>query len=224
MALQAILGGLQGLSALGGLLSSSAGKRRAEEARQQAINDLASQLDRDYQDRVANNQRSLLALTGTGGDAVQGLGQRLGSSLAGAGVYNSSATAGALAQSQRDIGANLARLAQEQSQQQLSHYNQNRQQVTNMRLNLANDNYAQSLQQQADARSGLAGFLGTLGQYNLSRSGATQTQSSLPRSHGGYGNNSVLTPPIVPVQPPSLNQPPRRKNLGFNLLNGYGEY
>lgn len=189
------LGAIQGLTSLGGLLGASAERQRAEQARQQAIAQMSQQLDTQYQQMIQRNNTSLAAAAGTGGDAIASLGRRLGSSLAGAGVYNSSATAGALQQAQAAQDASLSNLAAQNTYNQQALLGENQRYLTGLKLGLANSQYDQSLADQSAARGGLSSFLGTLGQYNLSRSGAHNTQNSLPRAYGGYGNPSVLSLP-----------------------------
>lgn len=175
---------------------------------------MSRQLDQEYQQLIQRNATSLSAAAGTGGDAVASLGRRLGSSLAGAGVYNSSATAGALAQAQAAQQAQLAGLAATNQYNQQSLLGQNQRYLTGLKLNLANQQYGEASSTLDASRGGLSQFLGTLGQSNLLRSGANQTQNSLPRQYGGYGNPSVLSLP----QTSNYNPDPFSAN---NLLYKY---
>ena len=187
------LGAVSGISSLAGILGDQAAKRRAEAARQAAINDMSGQLDTDYQNMMQRNQTSLSAAAGQGGDAVASMGRRLGASLAGAGVYNSSATAGALVQAQGQQDANLSNMAQSNFYNENSLLNHNRQYITGMRANLAQNQYDQANSDLSASRGGLSQFLGTLGQYNLGQSGATNLQKSIPAAYGGYGNQGMAT-------------------------------
>lgn len=186
------LGAVQGLSGLAGLLGGDAARRRAEAARQAAINELSGELDTDYGNLVQNDRSGLLAATGLGGDAIQSLGRNLGSSLAGAGVYNSSATAGALQQATAATQSNLAGLAGQNYQNEQGLLNANRRYLTGAKLNLANQQYGEAQGQLSGARNGLSSFLGSLGQFNLARSGGNQVQAGLGRQAGGYGGLAPL--------------------------------
>lgn len=187
------LGAISGLTSLSGLLGGNAAQARAQAARQQAITDMSKQLDEEYQNLVQRNQHSLNAATGQGGDAIRALGSNLGAGLAQAGVYNSSATAGALTQATANQGAQLSSLASTNQYNQQSLLGQNQRYLTGLKYNLANDQLSQANSDLSGSRQGLSSFLGSLAQYNLSRSGQNQLQNSLPRSQGGYGNDSVLS-------------------------------
>lgn len=169
-----------------------------------AINQMAQELDRDYQEMVARNHAGLMAATGTGGDALIQSGRNLGSALAAAGVYNSSATAGALAQQQHDLQSNLTDLANRNAYDQSSLLNANRRYVTGMRYNLANQDYGQALNDQSAARNGLASFLGSLSQFNLWKTGAPNARNQGVAMNGNQ--NSVL-PSITPKWADSPNDP-----------------
>ena len=188
------LGVVNGLTSLSGLLGGNAARKRAQQAREAAIRDMALQLDNDYQDLVSNNRFNLLAATGQGGDAIRALGSNLGASMANAGVYNSSATAGALTQATDNQAARLTGLATENNFNEKSLLNQNRRYLSNLKLNTANDDLGAANQNLANSKQGLMSFLGSLTQYNLSKSGVTNQRNALPQSAGGIGNPSVLDP------------------------------
>jgi hypothetical protein len=185
---------IPGLSSVVGLVEGLGAQDRAKRARARAINDMAQQLDRDYQDLRTHNLQSLRAATGQAGDAIAQLGRNLGSSLAEAGVYNSSATAGALAHAQRSADTALAHQGTQNYLGEQDLLNQNKRYLTGLQYNLGNQQVGEAQNQLGGIAGGLSSFLGSLGQFNLARSGANQTQNGLSRDAGGYGNPSVLTP------------------------------
>jgi hypothetical protein len=175
--LDSILGGVGGLSAIGGLIGANQARQQAQQQQQQALNAYAQAMDSQYQNVLANNNRTLMGMAGQGGDAIRNLGANLGSSLAGAGVWNSSATAGALAQAQRDEDTSLTNLAAQNYYNANQLYNQGQTNLANMRLGLANANYAYANQDLGGARQGLGSFLESLAQSNLlGRHNPSQTQ------------------------------------------------
>jgi hypothetical protein len=109
--MEAILAGLQGLSMLQGALGAAAARRRAEDRRRKLMLEYKQLLDEGIKRQEASLSRGLMGAAGAGGDAVAAMGRRLGGSLAGAGVYNSSALAGALAQAQDAQAQRIAQMA-----------------------------------------------------------------------------------------------------------------
>lgn len=185
---------LPGLSGVVGLVEGLGAEDRAQRARQQAIADMQANLARDYQDLRSRNLQGLRASTGQVGDSISQLGRTLGSSLAGAGVYNSSATAGALAHATQAGDTALSNLGTQNFFNEQDLLNQNQRYLTGLKLNLGNQQYGEAQQQLGGSAQGLSSFLGTLGQFGLAQSGANQQQNGLSRQAGGYGNPSVLAP------------------------------
>jgi len=184
---------LGGLTSLGGLSSSNAAASRANREREAALAELKRLAEQGYADSLQEGRTGLLSETGLLGDALRSLGGNLGSAMAAGGVYNSSATAGALANAQREMQTQLAQTAlrnimaaRQQRQSGLS-------QAANARLGVAGDKYNVAQAGQQQAQGGLMSFLGSLGQYNLARAGQNQVQNGLGRSAGGYGNPSPLS-------------------------------
>lgn len=213
------IGALQGLGSVFGLFGADAARKRAEQERAQLLAEYARQLDGDYQTMVGNDRHNLMAQTGIAGDALEALGRRAGSAAAGGGVYNSSAVAGLIANGQQQQQQALAGLAHQNLMGEQNLLSNNRQGLLNMRLGAANDKIGQAREQYAGAGQGLASFLGQLGQYNLARSGQNQTQNSLTRAAGGYGNPSVLKLGAGGLDGavPTLGQP-----MGYKPLNLMG--
>jgi len=195
--LDSILGGIGGLSAIGGLIGANQARDQAMQQQQQALNQYAQAMDSQYQAMLQNNNRTLMGMAGQGGDAIRNLGANLGSSMAGAGVYNSSATAGALAQAQRDENTSLSNLAAQNYYSANQLFNQGQANLAQMRLGQANTNYGYANQNLYGAEQGLGSFLGSLTQSNLMRSGANMAQTQLPPG-------------------------PRAQNLGANLGGSTG--
>ncbi len=163
MSLNAIFTGLNGISSLAGMLGGDDAVTQAKKAQQAAINQYQQSGDQQYQDLVGGQNRNLYSQAGTAGDAIRSLGSRLGSSLAGAGVYNSSATAGALAQGQQNSDAALAELGARYDLNARNLRDQNAQNVANMQYGFAKQNYGQALNQQAAGSQGFQSWLGSLG-------------------------------------------------------------
>ena len=151
-----------GVSSVVGLIQDGQARQRAQQQQQEALQAYGAAADRQYQNMLGNNSRTLFGLAGQGGTALANLGANMGSTLAGAGVYNSSATAGALDQAQRDEGANLANLAAQNGFNANSFYQQAQQNLAQMRLGQANTGYANANADLQGSRQGLGSFLGAL--------------------------------------------------------------
>src|SRR5882757_5540890 len=111
-------GFLDAIPLVAGVIGQFDAQRRynnALKAQQGYINDYAGQADTDYRNLLGQNAAGQYTAAGQGNDAIQSLGRGLGSSLAGAGVYNSSATAGALANAATGQQSALANLIAQNS-------------------------------------------------------------------------------------------------------------
>jgi hypothetical protein len=168
-----------------------------------ALQELQRELDQELYDLQARNRRGLMETAGAGGDAVEALGRRMGDTLSQAGVYNASTTAGTLAQAERDRGGLLTELAARNyaTERDLLHGNQRY--LTGMKLGVASDDIGRTSSELDTTRGGLASFLGSLGQYNLARSGAPAGNSVIPPQNGA--RNSVLATPGEGMQAPVFN-------------------
>ncbi len=156
-----------GVSSVVGLIQDSQARQRAQEQQQAALQAYGSAADRQYQNLLGNNSRTLYGLAGEGATALSNLGANLGSALAGSGVYNSSATGGALDQAQRDEGANLANLAAQNRYHANAFYDGAQQHLAQMRLGQANIDYGNANADLQGSRQGLGSFLGALGTSDL---------------------------------------------------------
>ena len=161
-----------GVSSVVGLIQDSQARQRAQEQQQQALQAYGQAADRQYQDMLGNNSRTLYGLAGQGATAISNLGANLGSALAGAGVYNASTTAGTLEQAQRDADANIANLAAQNRYSANSFYHQAQQNLAQMRLGQANIDYGNANADLQGSRQGLGSFLGALSTSDLLGRGA----------------------------------------------------
>ncbi len=162
-----------GVSSVVGLIQDSQARQRAQEEQQQALQAYGQAADRQYQNLLGNNSRTLYGLAGQGATAISNLGANMGSALAGAGIYNSSATAGALDQAQRDAGGNIANLAAQNSYNANSFYDQAQQHLAQMRLGQANIGYGNANADLQGSRQGLSSFLGALSTSDLLAGGGS---------------------------------------------------
>ena len=241
MLLESLLPGIvSGVSALGGLLGANRDKQAALAAQQAALNTLATTNDQQYQNVLSNNQRTLYGMAGQGADAIRSLGANLGSEMAGAGVSNSSATAGALVQAQRNQDTSLASLASQNyfSANQL-HDDQARA-LAQMQLGQANTNYGNAQNDLSGARQGLGAFIGSIAQQQLQALAARsdsawqngdlpgqQQQAALNASAGLYGPpGPALGAPLVdstgPAQLPGTDPSSWMGSIGRATQNFLG--
>lgn len=179
--LSAIFGGI---TSLGGLLSANSAAKRAEQQRQQALLQMTADNNQMYANALNGNNRTLQQAAGVGGDAIASLGRNLGDSLAGAGVYNSSATAGALASAQRGTDTALANQAAQLQLGSMQQHQQGMLDIDRLGLGVAGDNVNYARQGLDQARGGLGSFLGTLAQSNLMRSGANVNRNGQQQMNG----------------------------------------
>jgi hypothetical protein len=213
--------GLSGVGLISNIIGASNAARQrqhAEAQRRQLLLDMSTQNDQQYNDLRNNNSLSLRQATGQLNDGLQSQGRALGSSMAGAGVYNSSATSGALEQ---QAGANAAALASFagqgfQSEQALN--NQNKQNLNNTKLGFAQQDEQRARGNESGAYSGLGGSLtDLLGQFSPRNNGAAMngnqgSRLSLPGQTGvggplGGSGNTMFMPATFP-------------SLGVGTMNG----
>lgn len=188
---------IPGLSGVFGLVEGLGAQDRAKRARERALQDMAVTLDRDYRELQQRNSYGLKQATGQAGDAISALGRNLGSSLAGAGVYNSSATAGTIANAQRSADTSLANQGTQNFYTEQDRLGQNQRFLSGLQYNLGNQQVGEANSQLQGAAGGISQFLGSLGQFNLAQSGAKTGMNGLSRIAGGPGNPgpaSVTTP------------------------------
>jgi hypothetical protein len=176
LGLDAILPGLGAVQSVIGAFGASARAKKAQDARERALNDYSAQLDREYQDTVSGNLTALRRAGGQLGDELRGYATDVGDASAAAGVYNSSAVAGAVAQQ----GASNARVLGDVSAQnyasERSLLHSNRRVLNDRRLGYADQDLAQAQADRGAAVQGVAGAIGGLGNYFQQRSLAGDRQ------------------------------------------------
>lgn len=204
MGLGFLLGALP--SVLGGLNAASA-RRRAEAAQQAALNEYQSSFDTQYNNLLTQGSRDLNRAAGVGGDAVASFGRGLGDRLASAGVYNSSATAGAIQNASASTQANLADLAQHNLDNASSVRAQGMGNLAQMKLGIAGGNVANARGDEAASRGGLVDYLGSLAQAT--------TRAPAPMEVPG-----PMQGPPVSLAGPSVfnNEQTSLQNMGVNGL------
>lgn len=200
-----------GLSLFGGiesLISGANAEHTAEVAAQQAITNFDAASNSQYYALLSGGTATLNELSGGLNNALVSGGKSLGAAMAGAGVYNSTATAGAIAnQAAADAGAE-ANYSQNLATTLATQKNQSAEQAAQMQYGLATNNLNYARQQYGGAVSGLGSFFGQLGQMNF---------GNMFGNTGGATNNAapgaqVTTPPtnglVVPTNynaTPGLN-------------------
>lgn len=190
-----------GVSSVVGLIQDSAARQQAQQQAQQALQQYGSAADQQYQNMLGNNTRTLMGAAGTGGTALTNLGANMGSALAGAGVYNSSATAGALTQAQANENTGIANLAAQDTYNANSFLNQAHQNIAQMQLGQANTNYGYANNDLNASRQGLGNFLGALGSSNLL--GGGQQGAAAPYD-SSYENAQTAAVPNSDIFSPTL--------------------
>lgn len=185
--LDSVIPGIGAVSSLVGLLGASAAQRRAEEERQRILNQMASQNDAMYENTLGHNFHTLEQTAGLGGDALIAQGRHLGDALAGAGVYNSSATAGALANQANSLNANLLGLSENLQNDAWRQRAAGQQQINDLRYGGAMGDLNYQRQNYQSALSGTEGYLGSLAYQNLTGQNKVQPRiGGTPASDGGY--------------------------------------
>jgi hypothetical protein len=183
-----------GISAIGGLLGAQGAARRAQQQRQALLDTMLREAQGNYLDDQTQNNRTLQREAGLGADAVRSLGANLGGALAGAGVYNSSAVAGAMGNAQRSEQSALADLASRLQASALDRKQRALSQVRGIQLGVAGDNVGNTQNDLQTARGGLQSYLGNLVQSNLMRSGANAARTTIPPIVNGTINQGPNLP------------------------------
>lgn len=166
-------------TSLAGLFGAAAAQRRAEQERQQYLSQMASEMAQSAGAQAGYNRMSLMGAAGMGGDAINAMGKRLGSSLSNAGVYNSTGIGGALVNAQRDQNASLAdmgaRMAADANQQRynaLSH-------LSELGAQYSNEDLGYNRNQLGQAAQGFGNFLSAFGRPKMpAQPGATDAAAS----------------------------------------------
>lgn len=212
-------------SSIAGFFGAQSAKRKAEQARQQAIIDLQRSYDSEYQGTRDTDRTNLLATSGSLGDVLRNNGSNLGAANANAGVYNSSAVAG----SNTNLAATNAALLAKQSQQAFNTEqrikDQGNQDVSKYKIGFANQDYGTAQGQAGQALGAVGNSAGQLIQdatRSFGRSvngsqGFTPIKTGVLGSQPGDYNSAPGGIYSDPFQNQSLSIPGQ---VGFNSRQG----
>lgn len=162
-----------------GMLSASSARRAAQRRAERAL--AAAQLAYDRMENAirVGNERKIGLLGGVLNDRLMDMGRTLGDTMASAGVWNSGATAGALADAASKSAGSLAGYAAELDTNLANIIGQNQANLAAMRIGQANTDLGYAAQQEAGAQKNfVTGLLGSLEAF----SPAAQTQQAGQRS------------------------------------------
>jgi hypothetical protein len=215
--------GLSLFGGLEGLISGANAERQAEQAAQNAITSFESSSSQQYYNLLAGGTATLNELSGGLNNALVSGGKSLGAAMAGAGVYNSSATAGAIAnQAAADAGVE-GQYSQNLATTLATQKNQSSEQAAQMQYGLALNNLNYARQQYGGSMSGLGNFFGQLGQMNFGGVGGTTGGATNPTAPGAPG---AAIPPTNGIVVPSLNQYSSgySANYGNGTLPAWGNF
>lgn len=217
-----------GLSLIGGiegLLGGDAAKHNAEVAAQNAIRDYRGSASQEYQNLLAGGTAGLETLSGGLNNALVSTGRNLGSALAGAGVYNSTGAAGALANQAGHNAGVEGQYSQNLANTLLGYKNQTDEHAAQMQYGLATNDLNYARESSAGSVAGLSQLFGNLGQMNF---------GNVFGHNGGMTNTTAPTtgsvlPPTNGIVQPVQNQygngtGPGQMNNGSNAnyANWYG--
>lgn len=214
-----------GLSLFGGiegLLGASAAEHQAMVAQENAIRDFKASGDERRLNILNNGTAGLNTLSGGLGNALTNTGRSLGASLAGAGIFNSTAAAGALANQGAANAAVEGRYSQSLANTLAGEQSDTDSQVAQMRYGLATNNVNFARQQGAGSANGLASFFGNLGQQNFGSLFGSNQGGGTPGT-GAPTTGSVLAPTNGLVVPSNYNLwsgSPQQPGANFGALPG----
>lgn len=214
-----------GLSLFGGiegLLGASAAEHDAQLAQQRAITDFKASGDERRLNILNNGTAGLNTLSGGLGNALTNTGRNLGAALAGAGVYNSTAAAGALANQAGQNAAVEGRYSQSLASDLAGEQANTDSQVAQMQYGLATNNLNFARQQGAGSANGLSQFFGNLGQMNFGSLFGTNNGGGTPGT-GAPTTGSVLSPTNGLVVPSNYNLwqgSPQQPGANYGALPG----
>lgn len=199
--------GLQGISAVSGLLGAARARRRAREARAKALSSYMASLDAEVNGMYGSGRRSMYEATGLLGDKLNSTGANLGSAMARAGVYNSSATAGALAEMGASGNASIAKMASEIDAAAKQRRNQGLQWIAGQEIGAADADMA-------NANASTGGLLETIAglaqAYQSAQGGGKKPEQA---NTGNPVNSGVVFGPVGGPNPAFD---------GSGLTNGFG--
>ncbi len=174
--LDAVLGGVSALEGIVGMFGANRRAKAAQEYRQRLLNERKAQLDQEYNDLRANNLQALRRSTGLLGDSLMQRAGDVGAAAAAAGVYNSSATAGAVEKMAAENAAQLQSLAAQNYASEQGFQHQAQRELFNQQMADASDNLDMARQQQIGAANSFAAGIGGLSQYLSNQAAAKQRE------------------------------------------------
>ena len=210
--------GLGFLSGIDGLITGNAAEKNAENAEEAAIRSLTTAQDQQYLSTQGAGIEELEGLTGRLNASLRTGARALGSAEAGAGVYNSSAVAGAVAnEAAADAGAESAystNLATTLANLKA----RNDAQAAQMQAGFAANNLNYARQLSAGGVNGMSSALSSIGQMNFGR---TAANPNVP-GNGNMNQGGFPTPPVIDPtgQAPNVNP----TAWGMPLSNGSVPY
>lgn len=186
----------QGVSSLVGMLGANRARARALAERQRLMREFSNMFAREEGEFADVSGRNFYSQAGQLNDTLPMLGGALGSGLARAGVFNSSATAGALANQGASNAQAMASLAAQNRFNLGRLRSGNQRALMGMQMGNAREDLYNADQDLAGARSGLMSALGTGTQLMLRRNNVPSGRNTGPAGNG-Y-NNSVLEGTVAP--------------------------
>ena len=223
--LAAIGTGLSVLGSVKGLLGGNAAAKRAMEAQEQALREMAFGDAMEADAIKGGGIRGLFDLQGRLNDALMSGSRGMGAALAAGGVHNSSAHAGAVANQGAANAAELGRYSSGLSDTLARLGAQSRSRVGSARLGLETNRYNDARDQQRGSMAGLSSLLGSLSQFNLRNNAA-----DFGRKVGdvGYGDQNgtpsvlpTLASGMIPNMTPRLIMPKKSLFSGNPLAGSY---
>lgn len=180
--------GLNLVSGIFGAFGSNRARKRALEARQRAFTDYARWLSEQEAALQRNNAMALSGYAGGLNDSLEETGRSLGSAMAQAGVYNSSATAGALSNMGTGIAAAKAGYARDLGSRLADLQYSNRANLAQMQYGAAQDDVGYARDNFGGMVSGIASAL--------------QLMPGFGKSSGGTGMPAPVANPqaVNPIQ------------------------
>lgn len=186
------LASIQLLGGISGMLGASAAKKRALRARQQAIDNMMRAMADEERIIQQRNAYGLMTQSGYLRDALQAQAGGLGSAMAQAGVWNSSAVAGALQKQARDNASVLADIYNRQMSELEQLRAKNKQFITSQQLGFAAQDYQQALTDEADTFQSIIAGLGALAQMGGQNKRSAPTETTKPTTGTNVSQNSGI--------------------------------
>ena len=133
--------GLQGVSLVSSLIGGNAAAKRAKEEARKRLLEWSKELSAEEDAIRQGGARSLASYAGDLNSALESGGRSLGEANAGAGVFNSTAVAGANTLAQQGNAAEISRFSSELADRLAQLRSRNRQSIAGMQVDQANQDY-----------------------------------------------------------------------------------